>query len=337
MAGNALIPAARAQEIIALDTFTRQSRNEIAEARKAGHEMLVALATARAYQGIRELLTDAMLADVKALANSQLGYKTDHDPKKPGKDGRIPTPYGDEVIRDCFITATLRGARCVGNEFNVLGGNTYLTKEFYERQCREFPGVTAFDPRIGSPEYSQDHKTARCVCVARWKLNGYADSITFHIVRDDAGKVATDERISVRVNAGQSDDQVIGKAMKKLCQRVLTRLQGLPADLAPEDGDEPDGIEDAEVIRTERVSPAAAASATPTGPHPMPADKFGSVAQFLFAADQITEVQRIAAEVRKGYALTPDQGVQLDAWEAEAADKIRERRGPRANGKSETA
>lgn len=222
---NALIPLAKKEDIVAVDQFSREARQEIALAVREQNQMSLALMTARAVQGLRELVTPAMMTDVMALMNTQVGFDTDRNPAKPGKNG--PTqPYAVEVVKDCFITAQLWGASPINNEFNILAGRTYRTVNFYRRKVREMPGVTDVSVQVSTPEYAQvgDGKAARVACVGTWRQDGKQRRVA--CLKDSTG----DWRISVKCNAYMGDDGVKGKAERKLLALMLADMSGCPVD-----------------------------------------------------------------------------------------------------------
>ncbi len=67
---TALVPKAPRTEIAAVDQFAREARSEITKCQQAGSSIEEALLTARATQGLRELITDAMMSDMMALIES---------------------------------------------------------------------------------------------------------------------------------------------------------------------------------------------------------------------------------------------------------------------------
>src|SRR5574343_715087 len=228
---NALIPLAKKEDIARVDAFSRDARHEIAVAQQEQNQMSLALMTARAVQGLRELVTPDMMTDIRLLMNTQVGFDTDRNPAKPGKNGQVPTPYGVEVVKDCFITAQLWGALPINNEFNILAGKTYRTVNYYRRKVREVPGVTDVNVQISTPEYSQvqDGKAARVACVGTWKQDGKVRRIA--CLKDQTG----DWRISVKCNAYMGDDGVKGKAERKLLSLMFADMSGCPVEDDPAD------------------------------------------------------------------------------------------------------
>ena len=148
---------------------------------------------------LRKALAPEILEQVMSLQNTQLGFRTDN-----------PSGYPVETVRDCLIEATMRGARPVGNEMNIISGKCYLTKEYFLRAVRTFPGLTDLKDTMSIPQIQGQRAVVEFK--AAWKLKG---------------KVASLEReIPIRVNQGMSDDAILGKATRKGYALILQRLTG---------------------------------------------------------------------------------------------------------------
>jgi hypothetical protein len=173
------------------------------------------LAVAQAMNDLRMALTDEMMKPIMGLMNTDLGFRTDRDPKltPKDKDGNPMTAYSLEVVRECFIESKLRGFHAIGNEWSIIAGRFYGGKNGFKRKVREFPGVTDFKDNYEVPRYSPDGKGAIVKCRATWHKDGIAQSI--------------EREIPVRVNAGMGSDAILGKAMRKLLASVHDRLTGV--------------------------------------------------------------------------------------------------------------
>jgi len=115
-------------------------------------------------------------------------------------------------VKECLIEATIRGVRPVNNEFNIIAGRCYLTKNGVAHLLREFPGLTDLRPRFGVPKMVGE-KGALVAASAAWKLNGKPDSIE-------------EREYPIRVNAGMGADAVLGKATRKLYAAIYAQLTG---------------------------------------------------------------------------------------------------------------
>lgn len=164
--------------------------------------------------------------DLLALRGSKLGYRTDNDDQQSG--------YSREEIRDALMEGMFRGALPVGNEINIIGGNCYLTKEYFERALAELDGLTNLRIRYGTPQvlrepqWSKDERgkpyvvfgAAMVSISATWMWHG--KPLSLECEKTDT----SDTRIALRVNHRYSLDQLIGKAESKLLRRVYKQCTG---------------------------------------------------------------------------------------------------------------
>lgn len=214
MAGNnqlatidegALVPESDLRQMQRLDRTSKAYARQLAEC--AGNEAMQALVTARAIREVQALLTDAVVNDVMPLQNSVLGFRTDK-----------PDGYNRAAIKDCLTIAMMRGLRIVGNEFNIIGGNVYVTKEGYERLLLELEGFSNFRIQLAVP---QTHGEGALIAGhAEWLYFGRPDAMVWE--KTEAG----DYRIAVRVNKGQGVDAILGKAKSKALRQVYARITG---------------------------------------------------------------------------------------------------------------
>lgn len=161
-----------------------------------------AFAMAEAIQTLKNLLTPEVMQPVMSLQGSQLGFKTDKD-----KSGG----YDIETVKNCIITATLQGLMPVGNQFNIIAGNCYVTKEGFEYLLPKVEGlrytVTHELPRI------QGDKAA-VMMVIEWCMFGGATekkSIEFPI----------------KTNQYSTPDAVIGKGKRKAYAWLYSQVTGV--------------------------------------------------------------------------------------------------------------
>ena len=201
--------------MVKVDSAAVQRMEEIAEAcslttlgTKGQFEKAAVLA--QGIRELRELVSGPFLENLIALQNSKLGFRTD---RKPGEE------YPPQVIRECAIECILRGGQVIGNEFNIIAGNCYLTKEFFERKIREFRGIRNYREQVSIKSFPDGGKgTAFVNCSATWEVNGKGNSIGV----DEGDKLL----LPIRVNAFMGYDAIIGKAERKLRYRVYFRLTG---------------------------------------------------------------------------------------------------------------
>lgn len=198
-----------------------------------------AVVLAKGVQMLRAALPDKIVAELfMPLQGTKLGFRTDRDNAKEG-----PREYPIPVVRECAIEAMIRGFRPVGNEFNIIGANFYATKEGLDRKLRELDGVTNIEHHPGVPSVSADGKSA--VVPYRVKLVFRGEPLEFNFTKTTLENgVEIDQRIPIRVNAGQGPDAILGKARRKALARVYDRLTG--SNIETPEGD----VADAEAFTT---------------------------------------------------------------------------------------
>lgn len=150
-------------------------------------------------------------ARIIALQDTPIGFRTDKDPKvKNFKTGQYNTPYPYEIVKDIVIEALLRGLQLVGNQFNIIGGRLYCTKEGFEGLTRKLDFVTDFRPIIGVPMAKNGGVIIDCS--ATWKQHGSQRDIQ--------------ALIPIKENSTGTADQYIGKATRKLLKRCYEMMTG---------------------------------------------------------------------------------------------------------------
>jgi hypothetical protein len=176
-------------------------------------DVTAALAVAESVEQLRALLdTPEVRSRILALQDTSIGFRTDRDPRtKNKKSGEYNQPYDWPVVRDCALEAALRGLQWVGNQFNIITGRCYATKEAFEYLIKRCKAVTAFRPVINVPRVANGG--ALVECSATWKLNG--EPVTYSCV------------IPVKTDDFSGADQIIGKATRKFLKRCYEQMSGI--------------------------------------------------------------------------------------------------------------
>ncbi len=186
--------------------------------------MLKSLAVSAGVQRIEEALTDEFIDEmVMPMQGKKIGFLTDRDDRGG---------YPRKTVKKCLIEAMFRGVGITGNQFNIISGNCYITKEGFEALCRNYPGVSNLDLHFDPP-----HSKGKGAIVeghATLKMNG-----------DDV-RVPEDGKATFPIkNKGAGVDAILGKAKRKLYKRVYKYISGISYP----DGDAQDVVEvDAEVV-----------------------------------------------------------------------------------------
>lgn len=189
---------------------------------------------------MREALTPGVMQSIMKLKGSKLGFRTDEN---------VQNVYPAELVRDCVIDAVTLGLQCVGNQFNIIGGNMYVTKEGFsyllrklsaEGKLRDMKFIyhpaeitessTQGKRKDGSP-YQKIEREGKVKVDVSCVWNGKA--------------VAEQLEFIVRVNAGMSQDAVLGKAERKAKAWLYNYL----TDQSIGDGDAEAAVEEAAPMR----------------------------------------------------------------------------------------
>ena len=161
---------------------------------KNGFERALILAEATA--GLEKTLTPEVMKSFMNLQGKNYGFKTD----------KI---YDEQTVKNCIIEAVMLGVLPVGNQFNIIAKNTYLTKEGVGCLLKDIPDfyyeITPGIPRISGSSAVIEMKIM-------WTINGVekSQSITF----------------PVKVNSFMGPDAVIGKATRKARKWLLDTVTG---------------------------------------------------------------------------------------------------------------
>jgi hypothetical protein len=172
-------------------------------------------AVADAMIQLREAITPAMMERFTKLANTKLGFMTDKNPKVWNKrennnQGGWNKPYSEEVVKDCVIEATMRGVKTIGNQFNIISGGCYITREGYAWKLKQLEGFSDFKPSTSVPRIAQGG--AIVSCEATWTYKGKQDSMK--------------AEIACKGDEYAGSDSYIGKAERKFFKRIYERVTG---------------------------------------------------------------------------------------------------------------
>jgi hypothetical protein len=198
-------------------------------------------------KGIRAALTPEVMTPIMELQNTRLGFKTDR------KEG-----YGVGIVKDCVIEAVVNGVPLIGNCFNIIAENFYLTREGVTYKLDHFPGLS-YQIIPGVPEmtkecgFVEDRKAgggkmrsvpgeARIGVRVEWSMNGVEQkpqTLTF----------------AIRVNYGMATDAIVGKAVCRAEKWLHTRVTG--KDIGVTEGDS---------VETPATPPPKSAPVTETKP-----------------------------------------------------------------------
>jgi len=199
--------------VTALAEVSVRATAAFGQANTGDQNVLTALDVAESVDQLRTLLdTPEVQARIVALQDTAIGFRTDSDPKVWNKKkNAYNQAYEWPVVRDCALEAALRGLQWVGNQFNIISGRMYCTKEGFEYLIKRCKTVSEFRPVINVPRLANGG--ALVDCSASWKLNG--QSVTYAC------------SIPVKMDEYAGSDQIIGKASRKLLKRCYEQMSGV--------------------------------------------------------------------------------------------------------------
>lgn len=208
---------------------------------ESGNPFSDAIRTANCMKGIRAALTPDVMAPIMELQNTRLGFKTDR------KEG-----YGVGIVKDAAIEAIVNGVPLIGNCFNIIAENFYLTREGVTFKLNHVPGlryqiVPGIPEMVKEPGFVEDRKynsgkprsvpgEARIGVRVEWEVGDEkgAQTLTF----------------SIRVNYGMATDAIVGKAFCRAAKWLHARVTGLDVGVSEGDAvDEPKNVTPPEVKR----------------------------------------------------------------------------------------
>ena len=148
---------------------------------------------------LRETMTDQVVERYfRPLAGQKFGFRTDRN------------NYPTEVLRSCIIDAILLGLAPTGNQFNIISGNCYPTKEGYTNLLKKI-GV---DYKIEIlPNTSQDNSYAIMPCRVTYTYG-------------TAKNAKWDKDIVIPKKGNENYDLLAGKANKRIKQALYEYLTG---------------------------------------------------------------------------------------------------------------
>jgi hypothetical protein len=163
----------------------------------AGFEKAYTVAVA--IEKLDKALTPEYMKPIMALQGNRLGFKSDK-------------VYDEKTVKSCLIEAVLMGLQPYGNEFNIIAGNTYATKEGLGAVLKKMNGLT-YEIIPGLPRIDSAKGSGAVQMKIRWTINGSP----------------TQERdidFAIKVNNFMGADAVIGKATRKARKWLHDTLNG---------------------------------------------------------------------------------------------------------------
>jgi len=193
-----------------------------------------ALVIAKAMQIINQCLTPEIMEPIMQLQGSKLGFKTDKDLVRDANNNYVKgSGYPLDVVKNCFTEMSLIGLQPVFNQWNIIGGNSYVTKEGADILLKNIPYLQEFLIIHNEVTQSPDKKNASVRSTIKWTI--------------DAEEHSQEISHPVKSDAYTSLDSLIGKADRKTKIWLFNKIKGTTIS----DGD----AEDAKIIDVTPVKP----------------------------------------------------------------------------------
>lgn len=159
---------------------------------------------------MREALTPGVMQAIMKLKGSKLGFRTDES---------MQNNYSVELVRDAVIDAATLGLQCVGNQFNIIGGNMYVTKEGFTYLLRKLSAEGKLKDMkfIYHPaEISESSTQGTRKDGSMYQKIEREGRVKVDVSCTWKGKPVREQlEFIVRVNNGMSQDAILGKAERK--------------------------------------------------------------------------------------------------------------------------
>jgi hypothetical protein len=248
----------------------------IGEDNMAGFEKSFQIANAMAF--LRENLTDEVMKPIMAMQGSKLGFKTDKD-----TSGGYPM----NVVRDCLIDASLTGVNTHGNQFNIISGIMYITKEGYGELLKKVKQTNGLKYVIkhSVPKVDASKTFATVESTVKYIIDGVTEEETL--------------TFSIKGNAYATADAYLGKAERKARAWLFNQV----SDIEVSDGD----VEDIEV--------------TVVSSQPLVSAEEKELAQFKEVLLTISTVEELKSMKESAESFTPEETKLLKAKYAELTKK----------------
>lgn len=165
---------------------------------------------------IKEQLSDEYMKPIMALQGSSLGFKTDMDTIKKQVNNKWVTEKGPgypmEIVRECLIEAIFLGLEVTGNQFNIIGGNMYPTREGFGASLDKMKGLKK-NFEYKNIQQPAGQKVAYVTVNITWQFEG------------DVAKKQSIE-FPIKSNDYTSYDALIGKAERKAKRWLYNTIKG---------------------------------------------------------------------------------------------------------------
>lgn len=165
---------------------------------------------------IKEQLSDEYMEPIMSLQGSSLGFKTDMDTIKKQVNNKWVTEKGPgypmEIVRECLIDAVFKGLEVTGNQFNIIGGVMYPTREGFGALLDKMQGLKK-NFTYTSINQPANQKVAYVKVRIDWQFDG-------------ENPLKQEIEFPIKSNEYTSYDALIGKAERKAKRWLYNTIKG---------------------------------------------------------------------------------------------------------------
>lgn len=178
-----------------------------------------AFMSAYVLRSLENVFTDEIMTEVfMPLMNKRIGFLTDRNGKTNNR-GQTKPLYTKEVVRTSIVDAICFGLEPRNNQFNIIAGNMYPTKEGYSHLLRKLGAKHVLT--VGQDLSAVDSNFAQMQVIIGYEYKGEKSKLTI--------------TTNVKKDSYSSYDQLKGKAEKRGKKALYEFLTGI--DLGDNDGD----------------------------------------------------------------------------------------------------
>lgn len=229
-----------ANSVIKAEAFTATTKVMTAAKKYAAElattdDFMRPLVVAQALHELRGAIGPDVLAVVRSMENTPLGFRTDRPP------GGKAMPYPDEVLRDCVIQGMLDGLGFSHNQWNIIGGNYYVTKNGWRKKLQD-AGCSQIVAQVEAPLPSEISEQGGGERSSKFTAPMAAHASCTHKGQTySVSMAATPERDTRRIVSAYGRDvgEAIGQMSGKAEATILRKLYHLCCDIPETDEPEP--------------------------------------------------------------------------------------------------
>lgn len=195
-----------------------QIQNEVNTLSK-NNSLVSCLSAANAMYLLDNVLSDEVVRTYfLPLMNTRAGFLTDKNPFKAKRGQQPPTPYSIPEVRACLKDAILKGLLPIGNQFNIIAGSVYITRE----------GYTALLSKMGVK-----HRIIPSQMPDKQGCAVY--SVRIEAVTAQGERISYTNEVTLKRGQYDSDALLQGKAYARSVKSLWTYVSGLDSGDVVED------------------------------------------------------------------------------------------------------